>query len=175
MEFVAVEGLRPTPDRVRETLFNWLQWDITGLRCLDFFAGSGALAFEAVSRGAASALMVEQDRRVVQRLQQHSRELAADRLSVRQFDALKFLSGPPEPFDLVFLDPPFGNDLLGPLCQVLEQGGWLTPQAFIYCESEARLGEPAIPPNWQWLKAKQSGDVGYRLARRGELFDSVAS
>lgn len=105
----AVEGLRPTPDRVRETLFNWLGQDLSGLQCVDLFAGSGALGLEAASRGAASVVMVERDRSLVRALGQHVQRLGAHQVQVVHADAVSWVQGAPKGWDVVFLDPPFGS------------------------------------------------------------------
>ncbi|MCU0973474.1 MAG: 16S rRNA (guanine(966)-N(2))-methyltransferase RsmD, partial [Burkholderiales bacterium] len=112
VHFPAVEGLRPSPDRVRETLFNWLGHDLTGLACLDLYAGSGALGFEAASRGAARVLMVERDRVVARALRENAARLAATQVEVVQADALAHLRHDTRMYDVVFLDPPFSEDLL---------------------------------------------------------------
>lgn len=160
--FPDVEGLRPSPDRVRETLFNWLAPIITGSRCLDLYAGSGALGLEALSRGAAEAVFVDTDRRVVQQLEQNLKLLGASGARVVQSEALSYLQRPPQPFDVVFLDPPFRNNLL-PACLERLAAGWLAPAARVYVESEAELGEPAVPPGWELLRSKQAGQVRYSL------------
>jgi 16S rRNA (guanine966-N2)-methyltransferase len=166
--FPDVEGLRPTTDRVRETLFNWLQPLIQGARCLDLFAGSGALGLEALSRGAASVSFVDSDRQAVQSLRDNLSLLKEQRGSVLQSDALTLLhNGAPEkPFDLVFLDPPFRKALLQPCLALLCQEGWLSADARIYLEQETELGEPALPPGWEMVRCKKAGQVIYGLAAR---------
>ncbi len=159
-------GLRPTPDRVRETLFNWLQPVIPGARCLDLFAGSGALGWEALSRGAAGVVMVDNDSDVVNNLRNTGKQVAAQGLVVIRNQALDYLAGPAEPFDIVFLDPPFHRNLLNGCIQQLEGGGWLTPHAWIYIESETRLPEPALPAGWQISRSNRAGQVSYNLAER---------
>lgn len=124
LSFADLPGLRPTGDRVRETLFNWLQPLIEGARCLDLFAGSGALGIEAVSRGAAEVVLVDNAPAVIRQLEKNRSAFNLDRLTVVRADALQFLDRAPSPFDLVFLDPPFHGDLLQPLCQRLAKG-WL--------------------------------------------------
>lgn len=162
VSFPDVEGLRPSPDRVRETLFNWLTPIIAGSRCLDLYAGSGALGLEALSRGAAAVTFVDADRRVVQQLEQNLKLLGAHDASVVQSDALSFLQRPPQPFDVVFLDPPFRRNLL-PACLEKLAAGWLTEGARVYVESEAELGEPPLLPDWELLRSKQAGQVRYSL------------
>jgi 16S rRNA (guanine966-N2)-methyltransferase len=151
IQFPPVEGIRPTPDRIRETLFNWLQPIIPGARCLDLFAGSGALGLEALSRGASRVVMVERERKVAEYLRNTGQTLAADGLEVVQADALAYLRREPQPFDVVFLDPPFRRDLLGPCLQGLARDGWLAPEALIYIEG------------WRVLKRKEAGQVAYHL------------
>ncbi len=160
-------GLRPTPDRVRETLFNWLQPLLSGARCLDLFAGSGALGWEALSRGAGELVMVDSDRRVATKLRETARLLhCEDRLTVFQARALDYLAGPSRHFDIVFLDPPFRQGLLSPCLQQLEDGGWLAPHARIYFEHEAELGELPLPGGWRVSRSKRAGQVSYNLAER---------
>lgn len=159
-------GLRPTPNRVRETLFNWLAMHLPGSRCLDLFAGSGALGIEAASRGAKQVLLVEKERDIQQTLRQQLTTLAADNLEIISADALKFLKGTAESFDIVFLDPPFGRDLLRPCCTLLEQRNWLSPQAYIYIETERSLGEPNLPDSWQVTRRQTAGQIAVFLAER---------
>lgn len=166
LDFPPTAGLRPTPDRVRETLFNWLGPSIGGARCLDLFTGSGALGLEALSRGAASAVLVDSSAAAVAALQHHCRTLGAHGAGIVHADALAYLAGSPERFDVVFLDPPFGQGHLGPCVQLLEGRGWLAPEAFIYVEADAGSGPVAIPDCWRWLREKTAGQVAYRLARR---------
>jgi 16S rRNA (guanine966-N2)-methyltransferase len=137
LHFPDQPGLRPTPDRVRETLFNWLGQDLAGWTCLDAFAGSGALGFESASRGAVRVLMLERDSRAVAALRAQAAILPAPAVEVRQGDALAFLAGAGERFDLVFLDPPFAGDLLMPALQLAATR--LNPGGKIYAESAAPL------------------------------------
>lgn len=167
LDIPPVEGLRPTPDRVRETLFNWLQPVIAGARCLDLFAGSGALGLEAVSRGAAEAVLVDAHPEVAGHLRTQVAVLGAEAIQVAAVPAASYLQGPPRPFDVVFLDPPFRQGLLGPCCAALESGGWLASPAWIYLEAEAELGVPDVPGGWSVIRSKRAGDVGYHLAVRG--------
>ena len=155
-------SLRPTPDRVRETLFNWLQRDVAGCRCLDLFAGSGALGLEALSRGAAWVQFVDADAKAARALDSLLHGWGADNASVFRGDAQDWLHGAPQPFDLVFLDPPFGGGLLTPVCARLAAGGWLAPGARIYVESPKDVSW-APPPGWQALKSGSAGAVGYHL------------
>ena len=161
-----VEGLRPTTDRVKETLFNWLAADVRGSRCLDLFAGSGSLGFEALSRYASHVMMVEMDRGAAQQLAKNLQTLQSQQARIVNQDALTVLAGPSEPFDIIFLDPPFRRDLLDAACQRLEQGGWLSAEALIYIERESEGEPPELPANWLLLKDKQAGQVRYQLYQR---------
>ena len=158
-------GLRPTAERVRETLFNWLAPVLDGARCLDLCAGTGALGIEALSRGAASVQFVERDTRAAQALRDNLERLKTSAGQVASVDAGVFLKGSPEPHDLVFLDPPFALGLWTALAQQLETGGWLTAQAWIYVESP-RDSAPALPPNWQLHRDGHAGEVRFALYRR---------
>jgi 16S rRNA (guanine966-N2)-methyltransferase len=166
LRFPPSPELRPTPDRVRETLFNWLSPRLPGARCLDLFAGSGALGLESLSRGAAHVTFVERDAAAVRELRARLAEWGASGARVEQADALRFLAGAQESFDIVFLDPPFESDLLTSAATLLEQGSWLASGAAIYIECAARSGLPPLPPTWTVSKTKQAGEVGYHLLRR---------
>ena len=166
IRFPGKGGIRPTPDRVRETLFNWLSAAVPGSRCLDLFAGSGALGLEALSRGAREATFVDQNRENAAKLRETLALLAPDRATVVQADALAWLKGPATPFDVAFLDPPFDGGLLAGAMRGLESGGWLAPGAFIYVEMPAKSGEPALPAGWILHRSGRAGAVGYHLARR---------
>ena len=170
--FPAVEQIRPTPDRVRETLFNWLGPDVQRARCLDLFAGSGALGLEALSRGAAHATFVECAPVAARELSARLQEWGASSARVVQSDASHFLrtarASAEGPFDIAFLDPPFDGDLLSAAARLLEEGQWLAPGALIYVEVPARQALPRLPEAWKALKAKQAGEVGYHLYKRGE-------
>ena len=168
LRFPDVPQIRPTPDRVRETLFNWLGERIRGARCLDLFAGSGALGLEALSRGARAVEFVECHGASARALAQLLRAwgAGADCAAVHTGDALAWLQRPARPFDVVFLDPPFGSDLLPRAARELDARGWLSPGALIYVECPAREGLPALPAAWQPLKEKRSGEVGYHLFER---------
>lgn len=172
IRFVAAEGLRPTPDRVRETLFNWLQFEISGTYCLDAFAGSGALGFEALSRGAARVVMLEKQRAQYQALQETARELQAldAELELVAGDALALLNAPAtwqpaEGFDGVFLDPPFHQSLLPDVCAVLQARALLKPGAFVYIESENEWPALALPATFVLQKTTRAGLVQAFLAR----------
>ena len=158
-------GLRPTAERVRETLFNWLAPVIDGAGCLDLCAGTGALGIEALSRGAANVQFVERDARAAQALRDNLARLKASGGEVTVLDAAQFLRGAPQAQDLVFLDPPFALELWSALAQQLEQGGWLAAQAWVYVESP-RAVAPALPPNWQLHREGHAGEVRFALYRR---------
>jgi len=163
--FPASDSLRRTPDRVRETVFNWLAPYLPGAACLDLFAGSGAFGFEALSRAAARAVLVEKRQEVVAALRHNREQLKAEPADIVHADALEFLRGPAEAFDIVFLDPPYASGLLGPCVELLDTRGWLKPGAFIYLE--APEGEaPPLPATWQPVRSKTAGQVGYHLARK---------
>lgn len=170
LRFVDADGLRPTPDRVRETLFNWLQFEISGAHCLDAFAGSGALGFEALSRGAASVVMLEKQRPQFLALQDSAAELQAEGLMLLLGDALQLLQMPapwqPESgFDGIFLDPPFHKDLLPKICAVLHERALLKSDAFIYVESESDWQSLALPSAFVLQKTTKAGLVQAYLAR----------
>ncbi len=159
--------LRPTPDRVRETLFNWLRSAVGGVRCLDLYAGSGALGLAALSRGAREAVFVERSAPAAANLRiQLERLRSADRAQVHCRDAEAFLREPVAPFDVVFLDPPFGQNVLARIVALLAAEERIAPGGLIYMESERTAGIPAMPPGWQPLRSKFAGEVGYHLARK---------
>lgn len=163
IEVLDAEGLRPTPNRVRETLFNWLQGDIFNAHCLDLFAGSGALSFEAASRGAKSVVQIENNASACDVLKANSAKLSATQIQTVQTDALTFLAKSSQiPFNIVFLDPPFGLNLVAQSCELLEKNHWLAPYAKIYVETETAL-KLNLSENWQLLKDKKAGEVAYRL------------
>lgn len=162
LQFPDAEGLRPTPDRVRETLFNWLGQDLTGMRCLDLFAGSGALGLEAASRGAEKVVLVEQNPRVAEALLSNIRLLqAADRVELVRQDALKFATSTAQTFDLIFLDPPYRQDWIGRLEPLLSR--LLTSDALLYVESEKPLEGL---DGWHLLRQGKAGQVCFHLMRR---------
>jgi 16S rRNA (guanine966-N2)-methyltransferase len=171
IHFHDAPGLRPTPARVRETLFNWLQYDIPGSRCLDLYAGSGALGIEAASRGAIFVAQVENNPEVCRTLKENAIKLAASQIKIFQSDVFRFLvEHNAEPFDIIFLDPPFGMGLAIQTCQWLEDKDWLSQHAKIYVEAESKqkfLDE--LPENWQLLKSKTAGEVGYHLFERNNI------
>jgi 16S rRNA (guanine966-N2)-methyltransferase len=158
-------GLRPTAERVRETLFNWLAPTIEGVRALDLCAGTGALGIEALSRGAAEVRFVERVGATVEILRTNLSRLKAIGGLVTTSEAAQFLQGTAQPFGLVFIDPPFAQRLWTPLAQRLEEGGWLTPSALVYVESPREM-EPALPAQWQLHRVGQTLEVRYALYRR---------
>ena len=165
LHFPPLPGIRPSPDRVRETLFNWLRERIEGAVCLDLFAGSGALGLEALSRGAAAVVFVDRERVAVQALREHLNALGDVGGEAVQADALSWLEGPARPFDVVFLDPPFDSELLTQAAERLEQRGWLKDGAVVYLEYPAER-VPATPANWRMLRESRAGRVGFRLIQR---------
>ncbi|MBE2894562.1 16S rRNA (guanine(966)-N(2))-methyltransferase RsmD [Spirabiliibacterium falconis] len=158
------EGLRPTGDRIKERLFNWLMNDIVDARCLDVFAGSGSLGFEALSRYAAFVQFFEINPQAHRTLQQNLTRLGADNAGVTCGNSLHLLQvPPPTPFNIVFLDPPFHQNLIAPCIEALIQHNWLAPNALIYIETEASLTALYTPETWQCIKEKSSGAVCSRL------------
>jgi 16S rRNA (guanine966-N2)-methyltransferase len=170
LRFPALPGLRPSPDRVRETLFNWLAPVLPGAHCLDLFAGSGALGLEALSRGATSCWFIDNANAACRRIEAHLALLQAiDSGRVVGADSLQWLQQRPAgapAFDVVFLDPPFRQGLLGECCALLERNGWLSADALIYLEAGTDETPPVLPPNWRLHRDKQAGQVSYRLWRR---------
>jgi 16S rRNA (guanine966-N2)-methyltransferase len=161
------EDLRPTPDRVRETLFNWLSPHLAGTRCLDLFAGSGVLGFEALSRGAAYVEMIDSSPRVIDHLKKTLIEFGGNHIVViRQANVPAQLNHPSQPFDIIFIDPPYQQDLVIPCCQFLETHEFLAPSAYIYLEAHAPIHDNELPANWRLLKEGRAGQVYYHLALR---------
>jgi 16S rRNA (guanine966-N2)-methyltransferase len=159
-----VPGLRPTPERIRETLFNWLAPRIVGARCLDLFAGTGALGLEALSRGAASVVFVERSAVAVAALIASIHSLDADGASVRQSDAKQFLAGETLPrFDIVFLDPPFADNQGGELCRLLQVRECLSKNARIYMEQDRNADPEPLPDGWTTTHERVAGNVRYSL------------
>ncbi|MEW5837956.1 MAG: 16S rRNA (guanine(966)-N(2))-methyltransferase RsmD [Pseudomonadota bacterium] len=164
-------GLRPTPDRVRETLFNWLAAEIHDARVLDLFAGSGVLGMEALSRGAAHADFVEKDAAAARQLEQNLALLRLqDRARLWRTDALAFLQRPPaQPYDIVFLDPPYASDLLAEVLPLITHAGWLAREARIFIDQSAHQAAPACLQNgelqWEKLRQGRAGEVSYSLYR----------
>ncbi|MCO4785174.1 MAG: 16S rRNA (guanine(966)-N(2))-methyltransferase RsmD [Marinomonas atlantica] len=157
-----LEGLRPTTDRVRETVFNWLNFDIPGASCLDLFAGSGALGLEALSRGAKECTFVELNRAVAQQINHNLTTLKASNGSVINSDAMAYLNTPPTAFDIIFLDPPFRKGLLEKIIPMISEG-WLKPNGYIYIEKESESDLSGLPNHWQLEKEKRAGQLTYSL------------
>ena len=165
LDIAEVEGLRPTSERIRETLFNWLAPTLHGSRCLDLYAGTGALGLEALSRGAAEAVFVERSPVAARQLQKNIDLLDARGASVVTQGALDYLQREASgPFDLVFLDPPFADDLLEETCRLLAARGLLAAGARVYLEQDLAKPEPRLPDNWTIKKNKTAGNVRYLLA-----------
>lgn len=167
LTFPAIAGLRPSPSRVRETLFSWLTPMLTNSHCLDLFAGSGALGFEALSRGANAVTMVEQNKHICHQLLKNKDILNAKQLSILNQDGcnLSLIEGH---FDIVFCDPPFNQGFIQPLIDGLEQSDLLNSSAMLYLETEKSLLNIDLPDKWTLLKEKVTGDVRYRLIEVGE-------
>ena len=149
-----VAGLRPTPDRVRETVFNWLRPWLSGAHCIDLFAGTGALC------------LVEKRPVIAANLRHNVAELAAENAEVIEADAIEHLAGPVEQFDIVFVDPPFQSDLIARSSQMVEQHGWLASGGIAYIEAPREMVTLPIPDSWELISSQQAGNVGYHLARR---------
>ena len=167
LEFMAVDGLRPTPDRVRETLFNWVQPYISGARCLDLFSGSGALGLEALSRGAESTTFVDLHNVTTRQLQHNLQILKSQSAEVVQADVIQWLESRVtdlEPrYDMVFMDPPFRKDLVPTCCQLLESHNLLADSAVIMSRQNQSCKHPEVPDNWKEHRSKTTGQVSYRL------------
>ncbi len=166
LRFDPALGIRPTPDRVRETLFNWLQPMIDGARCLDLYAGTGALGLEALSRGAEHLVCVDRDPRALRRIGEHARALgAAEAVDTVCGDALASVRGDRCRYDLVFIDPPYASSPFEPLLPALEPR--LAPGALVYLEADID-SPPALPAHWAWYRQARAGRVSYGLARPGD-------
>ena len=169
LEIADVPGLRPTSERVRETLFNWLAAGLAGARCLDLFAGTGALGLEALSRGATSCVFVENSTRAAATLRKNIATLDAAGATVREIDALEFLHEPANVvFDIVFLDPPFAAGMHAKLCRLLVERSLLADQARIYIEEDRSTPAIIMPTGWQALRTKNAGNVRYSLVSPGD-------
>jgi len=169
LRFPDVDGLRPTGDRVRETLFNWLAPSIHGARCLDLFSGSGALCFEALSRGASECLALEKNSQALVTLNENKTLLEASGLTIQRADSLAYLRNKPgQPFDIAFVDPPFDLNLLTQACALLEQNHWLKNGGLIYCEHATRDNNVSTPTNWRVERSKITGGVNTILYSRIE-------
>lgn len=165
LNFKPIDSLRPTGDRIKETLFNWLAPNITGAHCLDLFAGSGALGFEALSRGVATVTFVEKSLSASQQLQKNCAHLGADNGLIHRAEAVTWLATyqPINHFDIVFLDPPFADTLLQSCCDLLEQHKLLAQNACIYVEIGRHQPAPIVPAHWKHHRMKIAGQVSYSL------------
>ena len=167
LRFPALPGLRPSPDRVRETLFNWLAPEINGARCLDLFAGSGALGLEALSRGAGFCEFADSAAAAAERIESHLTLLSCRAAQVLRASAQERLhQAATMQFNIVFLDPPFRQNLLTECCTLLEENGWLAERAWIYIEAGADEPAPVVPSTWHLHRDKRAGQVAYRLYLR---------
>ncbi len=176
LAFADGEGLRPTMDRVRETLFNWLQSKIVDAHCLDAFSGSGALGFEALSRYAGSVVMIDTNPAAIRMIRENLDILGAGHAQVLKMDAQDYLrsytksianAATEKPFDIVFLDPPFNKQLVEPYCQLLAKSGCLAKQATIYIEIEKNTPLPTLPDGWHVVKQKKAGQLAFFLVHNG--------
>ena len=168
LEIADVEGLRPTSERIRETLFNWLTPGMAGARCLDLFAGTGALGLEALSRGAASTVFVENSKIAIATLRRNVASLDASGAVIHAGSATEYIDAAgAERFDIVFLDPPFADDNLAELCRLIDESELVTTNANVYLEQDRARPEPDLPDGWTVLKSKVAGNVRYTLAAVG--------
>ncbi len=163
LEFPADSQIRPSPDRVRETLFNWLRWVLPGARCLDLFAGSGSLGIEALSHGAAAVDFVDRDRVAITAIAGHLEVLGAQAGRTHCTSAERFLEQATEPYDIVFLDPPFAAGLVPGLLAALSVSDRVRAGGWIYVEQAARDGAPVPPAGWALYRSRRAGEVGYHL------------
>lgn len=164
VSFETKDTLRPTPDRVRETLFNWLSPRIAGADCLDLYAGSGVLSLESLSRGANSVIAIEADRANVARIEQNQKIMQADNLSVLNKNVLDWLTREHKRFDIVFADPPYKENLLHQTLQLLEDHNWLKVNSLIYFEQDIPLDPKMLPATWSLWRESRAGNVYYYLA-----------
>ena len=168
LEIADVEGLRPTSERIRETLFNWLTPRLAGARCLDLFAGTGVLGLEALSRGAVAAVFVESSKIAIVTLRRNVVSLEASGAVIHAGAATEYIAASgAERFDIVFLDPPFAVDSLAELCRLIDESELLAANANVYLEQDRARPEPDLPDGWTILKSKVAGNVRYTLAAVG--------
>ena len=166
LRFPEAGGVRPTPARTRETLFNWLTHHLPGSRCLDLFAGSGALGLEALSRGAGPTVFVDHTPELAQALRSNLRLLKSDKGEVVCQNIDTYLAQPPaKPFDILFMDPPFRQGWLEKLFPMIADNGWVKPGGWIYAEHESDIPTPTAPANWILHRQKTAGQVTYCLFR----------
>ena len=161
------EDVRPTPNRVRETVFNWLQEFLPGSYCLDLFAGSGVLGFESISRGAAQATIVDRDPDIINLLQKQIELFATDAIHLICDDGVHFITTAKQKFDIVYLDPPFQKFELDHLLVLLSTANILNPNALVYTEGSPGQLPQELPPNWQWRRQAKAGQVAYGLIATG--------
>ena len=172
LEVLDVDGLRPTTDRVRETVFNWLMPNLAGARCLDLFAGTGALGFESLSRGASFVQCVELNKLAAKSIQKNAVDLmmesAHNQIAIEQTDALQFLTRKsPYTFDIVFLDPPFKSSVLASTIELLDQNDWLSNRALVYIEQSTKSVLPDLPSAWTIHRKAKAGQSAFYLLRTG--------
>ena len=166
IRFPQVEQLRPTPDAVRETLFNWLKDHLTGTACLDLFAGSGALGFEAISRGAEQVVMIEQNPSIARALRHHQKAIDLNnQIHIMNLAAERYLKQCQRQFDIIFLDPPYNSDCLDRICSAINAAKLLKPAALIYIETGKANSPLPIPSTWHIIREKQCGMVNAILLR----------
>ena len=166
VSFITKDALRPTPDRVRETLFNWLAPHIVGSVCLDLYAGTGVLGLEALSRGAKSNVAVDKDQENIEQININADLLEVDNLQAHSMDCLKWLQGKPFVADIVFVDPPYHSDMLQETFKLLEDNGWLQEGSLIYFELDKPIDEKILPITWKIKKHRKAGHVLYYLAEK---------
>jgi 16S rRNA (guanine966-N2)-methyltransferase len=166
VSFITKDALRPTPDRVRETLFNWLAPYIHGAVCLDLYAGSGVLGLEALSRGAQSVVALENDRDNYQKILQAKEILQADTLEVLHKNVLDWLQTPKFTADIIFVDPPYKQEILIQTLQLLEANNWVSPDGMIYFEQDKPLELSELPANWTLWRNSKASKVYYFLAMK---------
>jgi len=169
IEFPDVEGLRPTPDRLRETLFNWLAPLLPNARCLDLFAGSGALGFEALSRGAAHTVFVERDKLVCRALKSQAATFQTKDVEIVNEDALQYLTRNQQTFDIIFLDPPFHTGLFAKSLAQLQRYPCWSSSAWLYCEIEREIAWPSMPDNWSIWREKNTKEIQCQLVNLKKL------
>ena len=168
LDIAELPGLRPTSERIRETLFNWLAPSIEGARCLDLFAGTGALGFEALSRGATQVVFVENSRRAAIAIEKSAQMLDATGATIHCADATDYVrNAAPESFDIVFLDPPFADGRLETLCRLIDDCGILAAGSKVYLEQDREKPETPLPESWRTLKNRTAGNVRYMLVEPG--------
>ncbi|WP_180085112.1 16S rRNA (guanine(966)-N(2))-methyltransferase RsmD [Acinetobacter sp. YH12145] len=166
LPFASIDGLRPTPDRVRETLFNWLMWDVQNAKVLDLCTGSGALSFEALSRGAAEAVLIEPDRTQAKFLMDNLELLrvSKQRVQLKNMTAQQAIPNLKDQFDLIFLDPPYSLDLWQELAELVDP--YISDNGLIYIEADRDLAQLKLPSSWQQIKQTKAGTVRAGLYKK---------